>query len=131
MVQIRSFPHEADTNNLLRGKDSTPLRPMNVRYDDICSLLGCLSISTDQFQGGPDQAGLGPVEVSAGGKLDPQMDLDSSNTTLKIDPPSDSTLAGTTDTVEFYQHLLVATGNEIQNVLKRVSNTFMVSWVCV
>lgn len=116
MVQIRSFPYEADSNTPLSGKASTPLRSANIRYDDICSLLGCLSISTEQLQGGADQAGPG--------KLDPQMDLDSmtspSNMTLKTEPPSDSTLAGATDSVEFYQRLLVATGNEIQNLLKRM-----------
>ena len=127
MVHIRSFPHQADpsSTNLLSEKDTVPFGSVSVTNDDICSLLGSLSISTDQLRSGATQAGLGTVEVSAGRRLDPQMDLDSiippSNGAIKIEPPSNNP-SGTRSSVEWYQQLLATTRDEIQTVLKKVSN---------
>jgi len=127
MVRVCSFPYEADPSSThLLSENTQPFGSVTVGYDDVCSLLGSLSISTDQLRGGTAQAGLGASV--AGRQLDhPQMDLDSAiispprpnNAAIKIEPPSINP-PGTKSSIEWYQQLLATTRNEIQAVLKRM-----------
>ncbi|KAF8327883.1 uncharacterized protein EI90DRAFT_3126542 [Cantharellus anzutake] len=95
-----------------------PSGAMNMGYDDICSLLECLSISTDELLASD---AIQPRSLST------QMVVDDAIYTppppipvaMGIGPPSNNT-SGTQSSVEWYRQLLSATRDEVQVVLKRM-----------